>query len=236
MTVSSSEGRPGAASAPLPRLITKAEYAAKCERSPSAVSHWIASGRLRAPALVGQGRYAKIDWRLADRMLAEELDTSQQLAQATAVGFDDVDEDDDDELIEDFRSVPASRGRAAPAQQPVQNEDRRRQLKARADREEHAAQLAQIQLQKESGRWMEVDAATRAWAKQSATIIDRIEGSFSQLAEELAAAEEKDARSIQVALRAWFRSIRSLVAKDAEAFAADPDADAGLAETADAAP
>lgn len=201
---------------PAQRLIGKAEYAARFGRHPSAVSHWIRDGKLRAPALVGSGRYAKIDWREADRMLAEELDPGQQYAQQSSVYEAELDEE------EDFDDLPAGRtgstGRSALA-----SSDRQRQLKARADREESEAHLALVKLQKETGRWVEVEAAERAWSQESAKIIDRIEGSFGQLADELAAGE-RDARSILLSLRKWFRDLRAGVSADAASFAADLEA------------
>ena len=213
---------------PAQRLIGKAEYAARFGRHPSAVSHWIRDGKLRAPALVGSGRYAKIDWREADRMLAEELDPGQQYAQQSSVYGASVYEAELDEE-EDFDDPPAGRA-SGGSRSALASSDRQRQLKARADREESEAHLALVKLQKETGRWVEVEAAERAWSQESAKIIDRIEGSFGQLADELAAGE-RDARSILLALRKWFRDVRAGVSADAASFAADLEAAA--AEMAD---
>jgi hypothetical protein len=96
-------------------LVSKSEYARLRGRAPSAVSNWIAEGKLKPPALVGSGPRAKVDVAQADRQLGALLDLGQQLAQerpvASAASGDD--------------------GDASPTPGPLVDDDNRRRLKAR---------------------------------------------------------------------------------------------------------
>ncbi len=62
-------------------IVTKAEFAKLVQRDPAFVSRAIASGRIHGPALVGEGRAARIRVAEAFAQLGRSLDLSQQLAQ-----------------------------------------------------------------------------------------------------------------------------------------------------------
>src|SRR4051812_39722045 len=66
-------------------IVTKAEYAALKERGASAVSNWIAEGKITRAALVGEGVRARIWVEQADADLLLRLDPSQQTAQPQPV-------------------------------------------------------------------------------------------------------------------------------------------------------
>ena len=61
------------------KIVAKGEYAALRKVHPSRVSVWIERGFLVPPALVGEGRLAKIDVKAADAMLSQKLDPGQSL-------------------------------------------------------------------------------------------------------------------------------------------------------------
>lgn len=63
-----------------PNILTKTEYAAYRGVTPAALSQWLSKGRLTGAAIVGQGRNARINVRLADQQLANTLDLGQQFA------------------------------------------------------------------------------------------------------------------------------------------------------------
>lgn len=62
--------------------MTKQEFAAHKKRKPSAISNWIADGKISAAALVGEGVRARIWVEQAERDLEIGLDPGQQSAQA----------------------------------------------------------------------------------------------------------------------------------------------------------
>lgn len=67
------------------RTMTKGAFATLVNRAPSAVSNWIASGKLTGAALEGDGRTAVVVVAEALRQLGMKLDAGQQMAQAQPV-------------------------------------------------------------------------------------------------------------------------------------------------------
>jgi len=69
-----------------PKLMAKKDFAVLVmRRQPSALSNWLASGKLTAAAFKGEGRAAKVVVAEALRQLDVSLDVGQQLAQANPV-------------------------------------------------------------------------------------------------------------------------------------------------------
>jgi len=65
--------------------VTKGEFARMVGRAPSAISNWIADGKLSGAALDGDGRSARVVVPEALRQLGMKLDVRQQMAQARPV-------------------------------------------------------------------------------------------------------------------------------------------------------
>lgn len=63
-----------------PNILTKTDYAAYRGVTPAALSQWLSKGRLSGDAIVGQGRNARINVRIADQQLSATLDMGQQFA------------------------------------------------------------------------------------------------------------------------------------------------------------
>lgn len=144
-------------------LLTKAEFAARKNRAPSAISNWIAEGKITAAALIGDGVRAKIWLEQAEADLARSLDEGQQLAQ----------------------EKPANIG-PAPALEP-EDETLRRTREARMRQAESDALLAELKTQKESGRWIEAHRAQQEWGRELARIMTDTETFIVQtLAREMA--------------------------------------------------
>lgn len=134
-------------------VVSKGEYAAMKGRAPSAISNWIADGRISRAALVGEGVRAKIWVEQADADLSRNLDPSQQVAQER----------------------PVSPGLDPGAPPTPDDEDLRRRRKADADRAEHDAAMALLKRNREEGRWIDAEAAAQAWGKELAEIMTTTE-------------------------------------------------------------
>ena len=63
-----------------PSIVSKTDYAIYRGVTPAALSQWLSKGRIHGPAIVGTGRNARINVRLADQQLSNSLDMGQQFA------------------------------------------------------------------------------------------------------------------------------------------------------------
>lgn len=195
-------------------LVSKSDYARMRNRSPGAVSKWIETGKLKPPALVGAGRQAKVNVAEADRMLADTLDLGQQLAQPAPV-------------LLTAAAAAAAPPAAAPAVPLELDDDRRRQLKARADREEADAAEAIRKARENDGQWLHREAAGRAWARVLTMVIGEFEGLVPELAERLAQLCRADEKDLTIVIRDAFRARRARIAQQAaEAVEAEPELEA----------
>lgn len=193
-------------------IVPKAEYARLCGRHPSAVSHWIRDRKLTPPALVGQGRSAKIDVAEANRQLAHELSLSHQLGSAIREPGREI-----------FAIPPSPTADAPPAADALAPTDQARLLRARAESAELAAQRDAARAQAENGTWIVRADADREHGRRLAEVISTIERWLPDLAQKLVADPPTDVRAATIRLRAEFRALRSTMAHEArEAAAATP--------------
>lgn len=187
-------------------VVTKARFAEMKGRVPSAVSNWIAEGKISPAALVGSGIRARIWVERAEADLARALDPAQQAAQPHPVGLDApafVGDDDDDEVPIAPRLVPS-------------HDDLARRRKADADRAEHEAEQKRRQLEVDAGRWVEAEAAKRAFARELAKVVSETETFLTAtLARELADHFGVDAKQMSVMVRQAWRRHRGDVAEGA---------------------
>lgn len=124
--------------------VTKGEFAQMVNRAPSAVSNWIAAGKLSGPALEGEGRSARIVVPEALRQLGMRLDVGQQLAQPRPVG------------------ATASR---APSQfRPAVEDAQERLAAAKAEREELALERERAEAKARDGQWLPTTQARAEFA------------------------------------------------------------------------
>ncbi len=177
-------------------VVSKARFAALEGVGKSAVSNWIAEGKLNGDALVGAGRGAMINVAVARQQLGRSLDPSQRLAQVTVSGR-------------------ASGEFAASAE----GESARYQ-RARADMAEIDARRARQREQADAGLYLLTADARAAWTRELAGLIQAIELWLPRAAEQLAGATGASHRELTVVLRrAWrdFRQDRAEVAAHAAA-------------------
>ena len=138
-------------------ILSKSAYAARRGRGPSAVSNWIRSGQLSAPALRPDG---KIDAELADGQLAKTLDPVRSAAQRLPVASNTSGSD--------------------PAKQAQAEYLRARALSAsvRAERERR-------ELNAQRGRYMLTEEARAEWARGIMDHLQSVEQSLPDLADRL---------------------------------------------------
>jgi len=174
-------------------LVTKSTYARMRDRAPSAVSNWIADGKLKAPALVQDDNGDEmVDVDKADAMLAAELDPSQQAAQKHPIGV---------------AQIPAEVAEAASAEPKVEPEDpdNRRFIRARADVKEAEAEGLRRKRLEETGKWYVAEEADAAHAKDLGAAIAETEAWLLGTLSERFAAElnVERAAAIGILRREW---------------------------------
>jgi hypothetical protein len=190
-------------------VVTKAEYAALKGRGPSAVSNWIAEGKITPTALVGEGVRARIWVEQADRDLALRLDPSQQAAQAQPV------------MPATVPLAPSEQPANLPLELPQQSHpfhsgaggqntddaDLRRKRKADADRAEHDAEAARRKNALDEGRWIDAAEAAREWGRELARIRTETETFlFTTLARSLGDRFGLDWKAVAVLMRDQYRA------------------------------
>lgn len=187
-------------------IITKGEFAKLKGRAPSAISNWIADGRITAAALMGSGVRARIWVEQAERDLARNLDPSQQIAQDRPVSM----------------TAPAGGGvqeaPAAPLPAPAEDEDLRRRRRADAESAEHQAELLRMKREREAGRWVEAAGAQKRFSAELVKFVTEVETWAAQkLARMLAEKHGLDWRTLSADVRASWREFRGEKANAAEA-------------------
>ncbi|ODR98912.1 hypothetical protein AUC68_06995 [Methyloceanibacter methanicus] len=193
-------------------VVTKAEYAAMKERRPSCVSNWIAEGKITSAALVGQGTRAKIWVEQADRDLAAGLHIGQQLAQDRPA-FD---------RASDALPREETGSRAAPVSATAAGDDFLLSArKAKAAKDISEAKLAQLKMERETGRWIDAQKAQQVWSRELSGILLDIDTFITgALAREIADRHGLDAKSLAVEIRALYRAHRRSAADQAKEKAA----------------
>lgn len=192
-------------------IVSKGEFAARMKRAPSAISNWIADGRITPAAIMGTGVRAKIWVEQAERDLARNLDPGQQLSQERPIGAAPV------------TAVPVTPG-AGDLVPPEtgEDEDLRRRRKADADRAEREAEMAKLRTEREHGRWVDAAEAKRAWGKELSELMTEIETFVtSTLPRAIGEQFNLEPREVAAHVIALWRERRAKVADEAAARASE---------------
>lgn len=202
-------------------VVSKGEFARRKSRGPSAVSNWIAAGKISAAALIGKGNAAKIWVEQAERDLAASLDPSQQVIQAAPILPQAPAVLPDLPLVARADDAAPTAG-AGPASRPAGATDREmdlaRRTKADADRAELELENARRKMAVDEGRYVVAEDAARAWGKELARFIADTETFLSStLARDLAATHSLDWKALSVEIRERFRAFRSETSEEARA-------------------
>lgn len=185
----------------LKTIVTKKHYAALKNRSISAVSHWISTGKISQEALQGEGVRARIWVERADQDLERGLDPAKQAAQAIPVQAG----------APNLQPSPQSRG------SPDEDDDIRRRRKADADRAEHEAEAARRRLAIDEGRWIDAAEAAKAWTREYANALAEFENFLTAKASRaLGEHHSLDWKPLSIELRDLFRQHRMTAAESAK--------------------
>jgi len=175
---------------------TKAEFAALSGVTKGHVSQWLRTGKIDGAALVGEGRFARINIKVARRQLDARLDLGQRLGANGRARLDgEASADPNDAAIK----------RQRLAQLELANEKARAEAEARA------------------GRYVEADAARQEMGKIAGRLVASVEGGLPELASALAAHFQLPQRDVLHVLRAAWRGLRARLGGEAVAV---PEAEA----------
>lgn len=202
-------------------IVTKGEFARMKNRAPSAISNWIADGRITQAALVGSGVRARIWVEQAERDLSRNLDPSQQIAQDHPLSLTAP--------AADAPAAPSPAPASAPLPAPAEDEDLRRRRRADADSAESQAKLNRLKIEREAGRWVEAAEVQKVFARDLAASITEAETWATQtLARALGDRFGLDWRELAVVIRDSWREHRAsaaaAAARKGEAGVAPPPA------------
>jgi hypothetical protein len=179
--------------------ISKGEFARRRNVSAARVSQWIAQGKIHGPAIVGEGRRARIDERVACAQLDRALDTGQRLANGL------------------HTNLKPAEGAAEGPRETASVADQIQLLKLRQlERTEREAGLAAAI---RASRLTDADAAQQAMGRKVAELLDRIESAMISAASAAAAQFRVPQRDMLHLLRAEVRKIRMIEAERSRAAA-----------------
>lgn len=190
--------------------VSKGEFAAILGVSPGRVSQYIAAGQIFGDAIIGEGRYARIDVELAKAQLREVLDIGQRFgngldtrldANAEPAADDQVDDDDgdDDEDLRPRRTITRT-----IAVDPVERQIKAAKLQGLqyALREKAEAELAR------RGTYVRADEVAAAMSKISGSMLNVFEGGLADIASAISARFEIPQRDVLHLLRTEFVNLR----------------------------
>lgn len=201
-----------AALADADEVVTKGAFAALLNVTAGRVSQYIAEGKIHGPALVGEGRNAKIAVRTAKAQLRGGLDVGQRLGNGI-----DTRLEDEPPLTAAAVEEPSNVRQFRPApEDAVAEAIKREKLRAAQMANETAAEARLAK----RGTYVLAADVTAAMTSALAGMINVFEGSLSDLASTIAAKFELPQRDVLHLLRSQFAAIRAKAADDARRRAA----------------
>lgn len=198
------------------RIVSKSDFAAACNVTPSCVANWISRGKIGPEALVGDGRAARIKFDVAMAQLKERLDPSQRF------GLNGISTKLDDSPPPQASSARASsvRPAARPSEPSVEDQIKREKLL----QAQFATSRAKEQDRLSRGVYILAADARDDSTRAAAQLVASFEGAIPDLAAAIAAKWQIPARDVAHLLRAEFRKIRARIAAEfAEVAAAEPE-------------
>lgn len=194
-------------------VVSKGEFAAMVQRGPSAVSNWIADGKLGGPALVGEGRRQKIRVDAALQQLGLTLDTGQQMAQARP-------------LLQFGGGRPTASAAPPAGVVPLGEVDelQLRQARAKTEIAEATARKGREDADLRRGRYMLADEARAELARRLSGLLAGVETFHRDVARKIAEQTGVSENEVRAVIRSEFRIWRERRAAQAEAQrAAEPE-------------
>ncbi len=186
--------------------ISKGEFARRRNVSPARVSQWIASGQIPKEAIKGEGRYAQIDEELALAHLNGALSIDQRHANGLATNLD---------MPASVATVPAEPGAPVQPAPVVADTVERRIAQQRLEQLERGNREAVRNEAIANGELCDAQEARREVSRELQRMMNRVEGSFTELAGAIAAEFKVPQRDVLHQLRLKWREIRSAAALEA---------------------
>jgi hypothetical protein len=201
-------------------VVSKGAFAGMINVSAGRISQYISEGKLSGDALVGQGRFAKINVAVAREQLRRHLDVGQMLGNGidtrlTSAATSSAQQSAPEglPLPLPFGAVPGPQGQPSQPFVPETVEDqiklerlRQAQMKTRREAAEEEA---------EKGRFIETAEAITEKGRIAANMIQTFEGGLTDFAAAIAAEFEVPQRDVLHLLRIKFRDIRDRAHKQA---------------------
>lgn len=167
-------------------IVSKGRFAELLNVSPGRVSQWLSEGKVTGDAIVGQGRFAKIDVDVARAQLGETLDVDQRHSGnglKTNLGGD----------------------AAAPQSNTLERQLLEEKLtKARRENLRDATEQAVA-----NGELCDTGMARSSTVKEVARIVARVEGSLPEFAAAIAAKFKLPQRDVLHELKGKWRQVRT---------------------------
>lgn len=185
-------------------IVTKGEFARLINVSPGRVSQLITEGKLAGPALVGEGRSARISVAHARAQLRDKLDISQRLGNGLNTRLD---------------GPPAAYQAGAPLppdgatsleEQIKQEKLAAMRRQARRDEEEDRAN---------AGRYTRTEDVETGTRRLVGALLDSMEGGLTTMAQAIAGKFELPQRDVLHLMRQEFRGVREDLARRTRAAA-----------------
>lgn len=173
-------------------IVSKGRFAELLNVSPGRVSQWLSEGKVTGDAIVGAGRFAKIDVDLARAQLGETLDVDQRHS---------------------GNGLKTNLGGEGAAPQPNTLERQlleERLLKARRENVRDATEQAVA-----NGELCATADARSATVKEVSRMVARVEGTLPEFAAAIAAKFKLPQRDVLHELKAKWRQVRTDAAIEA---------------------
>ncbi len=199
------------------KIVSKSDFAAACNVTPSCVANWISRGKISDGALVGEGRGARIKFDIAMAQLKERLDPSQRF------GLNGISTKLDDAPTTPHGPSPppsAARPSGQPFEPSVEDQIKREKLL----QAQLATSRAKEQDRLSRGVYILAAEARDETTRAAAQLVASFDGRIPELAAAIAAKWQLPARDVTHLLHAEFRKIRARVAAEfAELAEAEPE-------------
>lgn len=187
--------------------VTKGEFARLINVSPGRVSQYISEGKLHGPALVGEGRMARIAVDIAAKQLNNSLDISQRLGNGI-----DTRLPLGDEAAPVVPALPVDvAARTLEDQIKVEKLEGLRRQRRREEEEDRAR----------AGLYTRTEDVTASTRRLVGLLLDGVEGGLAGMAQSIAARFQVPQRDVLHLLRQEFRGVRTDIARRSRALAAD---------------
>jgi hypothetical protein len=151
---------------PIDEVVTKAEFARRCNVTPGRVSQWISEGKLSGDALVGDGRASKICVAPALTQLKRKLDIIHRIGNGHATRLDHL-------PPESAPSLPLGRG--APENDPIDGEIKLARLKLLQEQKLKAEEDRALR----TGRFVLAEAVGRELTRLAGQMLSAFEGALA---------------------------------------------------------